>query len=153
MDHNLTGSTGKIVVSLKDDGYGGLYRSDAKTPHAKWSIVGNLFYDEGIAIVKTPHLFYYGKNKTEINFKGDFNVHSLVLNIPVKANEINLSQNSGFVSLPPTSNVNDSHLEAINISTVNIHDENMNIIMKANLAQPIIKTSEDEFVIRLKKDF
>ena len=32
-------------------------------------------------------------------------------------------------------------------------DENFNIIMRANFAQPIVKTEEDEFVIRLKEDF
>ena len=39
------------------------------------------------------------------------------------------------------------------VSTVNIHDDNFNIIMKANLSQPIPKTEEDEFIIRLKQDF
>ena len=77
----------------------------------------------------------------------------MILNIPVKANELNISQNPSFLNLPPSSNVNDAHLETVYISTVNIHDDNMNIIAKANLAQPIKKTSEDEFVIRLKKDF
>ena len=65
----------------------------------------------------------------------------------------NSSSNKTFVSNPPTVNKNDEHLEAIYISGVNIHDDNFNIIMKANFSQPILKTEEDEFIIRLKMDF
>jgi hypothetical protein len=39
------------------------------------------------------------------------------------------------------------------MTTVNIHDDNFNVIMKAQFAQPITKTEEDEFVVRLKQDF
>ena len=49
--------------------------------------------------------------------------------------------------------VSDRDLSTVYISTVNIHDDNFNIIMKANFAQPIFKTEEDEFIIRLKEDF
>ena len=48
---------------------------------------------------------------------------------------------------------NDVNLSTLYLTTVNIHDDNFNIIMKANFAQPIFKTDEDEFVIRLKEDF
>ena len=34
-----------------------------------------------------------------------------------------------------------------------LFDDNFNIIMRANFSQPILKTEEDEFVIRLKMDF
>ena len=48
---------------------------------------------------------------------------------------------------------NDKDLNTIMISSVNIHDENFNIIMRANFAQPITKTQKDEFIVRLKEDF
>ena len=58
-----------------------------------------------------------------------------------------------YVPNPPNSNDNNKDLESIYISAVNIHDDNFNIIMRAHFSQPILKTKEDEFVIRLKQDF
>jgi len=57
------------------------------------------------------------------------------------------------VSIPPSDSGNNKDLSTVYITTVNIHDENLNIIMKAHLSQPILKTEEDDFIIRLKEDF
>ncbi len=149
----LTGSNGRISIKISDDGEGSLYRSDCLTTQATWSSVGNIFYDEGVAIIKTPHLPYFMKDRSEINFTGEHNIHALNINVPVEKSVLNTSVNSTFRSLPPTDYVNDSNLESIMLSSINIHDENFNIIMKANFAQPINKTQDDEFVIRLKEDF
>jgi len=80
-------------------------------------------------------------------------VHSLVINVPAPRGFFDKSVNPSFVSLPKSENLNDEDTESIAITSVNIHDENFNIIMRANLAQPIIKDKSDEFVIRLKMDF
>lgn len=152
-DHDLTGSQGKVKITLNDDGIGSLYRADCLTEHAKWASVGNVFYDEGVAIIKTPHLFYYMKDKTDVEFQGEHNIHTMTVNVPVDRSILNTSVNNSFKSLPPSTNLNDKNLESIQITSVNVHDENFNIIMKANLAQPITKTSDDEFVVRLKEDF
>ena len=85
--------------------------------------------------------------------KGEQNLHTFIINVPVPRHLFNSSSNPTFVSLPPSENQNDKDKESILISAVNIHDENFNIIMRANLAQPITKTNEDEFIIRLKQDF
>ena len=65
----------------------------------------------------------------------------------------NSSSNPTFQNIKPSSNINDEELSTLYVTTVNIHDDNFNIIMKANFAQPIFKTEEDEFIIRLKEDF
>ena len=78
-DKDLTGSDGKIKVLLKDNGRGSLYRADALTSHAKWNSIGNVLYDEGIGLIKTPHLPYFCKNETNINFKGEQNLHTMIL--------------------------------------------------------------------------
>lgn len=152
-DNHVTGSRGRVQIKLKDDGIGGLYRADCLTEQANWATLGNVFYDEGVAIVKTPHLLYYMKDRSDISFTGEHNVHTLTINVPVERSILNTSVNPTFKSLPPTTNLNDSDLESIQLSSVNIHDENFNIIMKANFAQPITKTRDDEFVVRLKEDF
>jgi len=152
-EKDLTGSDGKIKVTLKDNKRGSLYRADCLTTHAEWNNVGTILYDEGIAMVKSPHLFYLNKNETNVSFKGEQNIHTMILNVPAYKELFTSSSNPTWVSLPPTNGVNDENLNSLYITTVNIHDDNFNIIMKANFAQPIIKTEEDEFIIRLKEDF
>ena len=152
-DNGLTGSDGKIKIKLKDNEMGSLYRCDALTKHAAWNNVGNVLYDEGIAIVKTPHLFFLNKDRTEVKFKGEQNIHTMILNIPAFKDMFNSSSNPSFVSIPPSTGTNNEDLSTLYVTTVNIHDDNLNIIMKANFAQPIFKTEEDDFIIRLKEDF
>ena len=96
---------------------------------------------------------YYCKDRTEISLTGEQNLHTLILNIPVDSGMVNSSSNPSFKSIAPSDNVNDSEKETTYITGVNIHDNNFNIIMKAQFAQPIIKSDDDEFIIRLKQDF
>ena len=152
-EDNLTGSEGKIKIRIKDNGQGSLYRADCKTKQATWNNIGDVLYHEGIIVLKTPHLPYFGKDKTDIKFKGDQNIHTMILNIPCEKGLLNSSSNKTYVPMPPTNAVSDRDLTTVYISTVNIHDDNFNIIMKANFSQPIPKTEEDEFIIRLKQDF
>jgi hypothetical protein len=152
-DKNLTGSEGKIKIKVKDNGRGLLHRADALTKIASWNSVGNIFYDEGVAILKSPHLFYYGKDLLDVKFKGEQNIHTMILNVPAYHEMFTSSSNPTFTSISPSSGANNEDLSTLYITTVNIHDDNLNIIMKANFSQPIFKTEEDEFIIRLKEDF
>lgn len=152
-EKDLTGSDGKIQIKLKDNERGSLYRADALTEHAKWNNVGTVLYDEGMAVVKSPHLFFFNKDETNVTFRGEQNLHTMILNVPAFKEMFTSSSNPTYVSIPPTTGANDEELSTLYVTTVNIHDDNFNIIMKANFAQPIFKTEEDEFVIRLKEDF
>ena len=152
-EKDLTGSDGKIKITLRDNERGSLYRADALTKHATWNNVGNVLYDEGMAVVKSPHLFFFNKNETNVTFRGEQNLHTMILNVPAFKEMFTSSSNPTFVSIPPSDNANDEEMSTLYITTVNIHDDNFNIIMKANFAQPIFKTEEDEFIIRLKEDF
>jgi len=152
-EENLTGSDEQIKITLKDNERGSLYRADAATKLAKWNNVGNVFYDEGVCIIKSPNLPYISKDKTDITFRGEQNIHTLMFDIPAFQNMFNSSSNPTFKNITPSTSSNDDDLSTLYITTVNIHDDNFNIIMKANFAQPIFKTEEDEFIIRLKEDF
>ena len=87
-----------------------------------------------------------------MKFTGEHTIHTLIVNVPVDRSILNNSTNTTFKPLPPSENLNDQELTSIQLS-FNIHDENFNIIMRANFAQPITKTEEDEFTVRLKEDF
>ena len=150
---SLTGSGGKINITLKDNGAGGLYRDDALTPAATWATVGNIFYDQGIAIIKSPNLYYFGKDNFSTEFNGSQNIHTYTLDAICPAGEINSSSNPSYLSFPPTKQQNETADNFVYITGINIHDDNFNVIMRANLAQPVLKRPDDEILFRLKQDF
>ena len=47
----------------------------------------------------------------------------------------------------------DKNKKFVYITGVNIHDDNFNIIMRANLAQPVLKRVSDGFLFKIKQDF
>ena len=76
IDSNITGSESVFNITLKDDGYGSLYRADAKTEHATFNNVGNVFYNEGVMLVKSPLLYNFGKDKFDIQFSGTVDINT-----------------------------------------------------------------------------
>jgi hypothetical protein len=152
-DEDLSGSMGKISITLKDDGQGSLYRADCLTEQATYNSVGNIFYDEGIVLIKSPHLSLFGKNQFRASFNGDQNTHVMAINVPCQPGLINSSSNPGFKVLSASLNANDVNSDFVYITGIYFHDDNMNVIMKANLAQPVVKRDEDEFLFRAKLDF
>ena len=104
-------------------------------------------------MLKSPHLPFYQKDKTDIKFRGEQNIHTMIINVPCPEWGFTSSSNATYKKVKVNDDANNQSLSPIYITGVNIHDDNFNIIMRANLSQPIIKTEEDEFVIRLKQDF
>ena len=152
-ENDLTGSSGKIKIKLKDNGDGGLYRADSITKHATWNKVGDVIYQEGLVTILSPHLVKFCEKTSSISFRGDQNLHTMIINTPFHVGLFNSSSNTKFVANTPTENINDKGKKALYVSALNIHDENFNIIMRAHFSQPILKTEEDEFIVRLKMDF
>ena len=152
-DNNLTGSNGDIKITLKDNERGSLYRADCETKQADFNSVGTILYDEGLAVIKTPNLPYFCKNTTDVAFKGEQNIHTMILNVPCYEWAFTSSSNETYTKIVPSTGANDEDNKTLYITSVNIHDDNFNIIMKANFSQPIFKASDDEFIIRLKQDF
>ena len=152
-DPFYTGSNGKISMTLRDDGHGGLYRADCLTEQAKWANVGNIFYDHGLGIVKSPHIAHFGKDYFDCDFAGMQNVHIMTVNAFAPASQVNSSSNPGYLPLSATLNANDNAPEFTYITSINLHDENLNVIMRANLAQPVLKRWVDEYLFKVKMDF
>jgi len=152
-DKNISGSRGKVSITLKDDGHGSLYRADCLTEQATYNNVGNIFYDEGIVLIKSPHLNLFGKNQFEASFSGEQNIHVMSVNVPCQPGLINSSSNPGFKVLSASLDANDVNSEFVYITGIYFHDDNMNVIMKANLAQPVVKRDDDDFLFRVKMDF
>lgn len=153
-DTAVTGSGGELSVLIKDDKSGNLYRADSLSKVATWNSVGNVLYEEGIFIIKTPQLPYFGKNSFEIEFEGLQNIHTLEVNVPARLGKLNSSSNPSFNNdIIPSSYANAQDHTFVGISGVLLHDDNLNVIGRANLAQPVIKSQSDKYMFRIKIDF
>lgn len=144
---DLSGSMNKII--LADDSNGALYRYNEYSS-APYSWVGNIFYNEGIALVTNPHLYRISRRRIEIEFSGENSVyvHTLRLKIP-----------DSRMSLPSSKIVYETENEfskdssAVIIDSINVHDKNYNIIYRARLAQPFRISENDPVMIKLKMDY
>lgn len=152
-DMQVSGSGGRMTFKVRDDGHGNLYRADSKTEHAKWASVGNVLYEEGIAVIKTPNMPFFGKDSFRITFSGQRNVYVLEVMVPATNSLFNSSSNPTYKELAPSNYISETAKKFTYLTGINLHDNNMNVIGRANLAQPIIKREEDKIVVRLRMDF
>jgi hypothetical protein len=152
-DWNFSGSAEPIRVTLKDDGYGNLYRADASGSLATWNNVGNVFYDEGIVVIKSPHLFQFGKNCFNISFKGERNIHVYTIEALAPSNMLNSSSNPRYIPVSASMYANDDDKKFVYLDTINFHDENYNVVMRTQLAQPIVKRTGDKYMFRTRLDW
>ena len=152
-DPAVTGSAGRVKITLKDNGKGNLYRADTTGSHATWATVGTILYDEGLGIVKAPTIPRFGKDNFEINLMGQQNIYSLRLSVPAEAGGLGESVNPTFRNLAPSALPSDKNQEFTYITNVNLLDENLNVICKTNYSQAIVKRVNDRFMIRIKLDF
>jgi len=155
-DSSLSGSAGRISIKLKDDGFGNIYRSDCLTPVSTWNSVGNIFYNEGIVVIKSPHLFFFGKDKYEMSFKGEHKLFSSKYQVLAPRGLINSSSNLTYIAneLALSASLDlDEKEKFVYISGLNFHDENLNVVAKATLAQPIMKREGERILFKVTFDF
>lgn len=153
IDPSLSGSGGVMSITLKDDGRGNIYRADCLTSASTWNSVGNCYYSEGIILIKSPHLYFFGKEGYELSFRGEQNVHVMKINALAPANMLNSSSNPNFKPVHPSGMPNDPDKEFVYITALNLHDDNYNVVAKAQLAQPLVKRYGDRYMLRVKIDF
>jgi hypothetical protein len=151
-DTNLSGSGGRFGITLKDDGMGNIYRADCVTPASTWNSCGNIYYNEGIVVIKTPHLYFYGKEGFNISFRGEQNIHTLKVEVVAPQHMLNSSSNPTFVQLPASGIKTDNDPYYVYISGLNFHDESLNVVAKTQLAQPIVKRHGDRVMFKVTFD-
>jgi len=149
----LTGSDERIRVTLKDDGKNGLYRADCETPHAYWNTQGLLFENEGLGLVTAPTLPFFAKHQWICSFDTNNSVHVFSVDVVVPAGYANKSQNPTYRTFPPSASPDETASSFVYIDTINLHDENLNVVARATLSQPVLKRPQDAFTFRLKMDY
>lgn len=152
-DLDPVGVDQSFQLRLKDNGRGNIYRANAKSENAYWASVGNVFYGDGIIILKSPHLSLFGKNNFKITFEGERKVYVFEISVPVPQNLFNSSSNPQFKKLMPSNGYNETASEFTYLTGIQLHDENFNVVGRAHLAQPFIKREGDRVVIKLRMDY
>jgi len=152
-DTAMTGSGGEINITLKDDGKGNLYRDNTNSEPATWSSVGNVLYDDGIIAIKSPHLSLFGLDGYTLTFEGERNIHTMEYQIPAPAGLINSSSNPQYKKLIPSDYDSENADEFVYMSGLQLHDNNLNVVMRSNFAQPIIKRDGDRILVKIRVDF
>ena len=152
-DSSITGSGGKVSITLRDNGYGNIYRADSLTPHAEWNSVGNIFYNEGVVVIKTPNIPFFGKEQYEMSFQGENTIHVLKVSAEAASSLVNSSSHPNFLKLSSSFDANETDPNFVYITNIDFLDENLNVVMKTNLGQPIKKRSGDKILFRVKMDF
>lgn len=153
-DTSITGSGGQVSITIKDNGMGGLYRADANTTHAIANNIGNIFYNEGLIIIKNPSLYFFGKDEFEMSMRGNRNVHVMKIETLAPRNTANSSSNPSYIQgLRPSADQIDEDDNFVYITGINFHDDNLNVVARTKLAQPIIKRDRTKLMFRTKIDF
>ena len=154
-DNDLSNSGGKVGITLKDDGYGCLYRADSVNGSlAVNNSVGNIFYDNGLVLIKNPSLYFFGKNGFSCTFEGDRNIHVLKMDLYANPLELVSSSNPSWSpSLEASDLLNDYDKRYVYITDLYIHDDNLNVLAKTKLASPVLKRTGEKLVFHVKIDF
>ena len=88
-----------------------------------------------------------------MNFRGETRKVVASYTVIAGPGEFNLSKNKSYKAFPPTDLISEAADEFVYITGINLHDDNLNVIMRAKLAQPIKKREYDELAFRLRYDF
>jgi len=152
-DANISGSDGAFSVTLRDDGNGNLFRCDSTGSHASWSSCGHVFYDEGLAVIKSPHLWRFGQKQFYASWQGERPIYVAKYDAFAPAQAVNSSSNSSYQELLPSQNSSEPAESNVYIAGTVWLDSKMNVVMRAKLAQPALKRAGSTVTIRHRIDY
>ena len=105
---------------------------------------------------KSPHINFFGKDQYEMSFRGEYSMHSSKYSLLAPSGLLNSSSNPSYA---PLRNIISASIDPIDndlfvyITNINLHDENLNVVAKASLAQPIIKREPEKILFKLGFDY
>lgn len=163
-----------LVRVLVDDGRGGLYLSGSacssslanKEDYAgvAWNKVGNVFYGEGLIVIKDPSLHDFGRDDGasahpsdtfQLSFRGDSRIPVKMLMCRIDRGEFNATANQTFYDVDP----DDGSWEprhasgTVRVTTVGLYNGDRELVGVARLADPVRIRPRDRINIRLRMDF
>lgn len=175
-----SGSFG-LVRTLIDDGRGGLFLSGTAVSSSlnvatgvtspeesyrgvEWTKVGNVFYDEGLVVIKDPALLDFAAPWTaasvhrddllQFSFRGDSRIPVKTLMCRIDRGDINASLNQTFWEAEEDGDRIRRHPSgSIYVSSVGIYNSDRELVGIARLAEPLRVRPRDRMNIKLRMDF
>lgn len=174
-DRSYSSTSRRLIRIIRDNGRGGLYVSGSMLSSSlherasyrgvEWRLIGNVFYDEGLIVIKDPAMLDLGDDGTaastahassrlSLTFRGVHRVPTLHVSCRMPPGELNASNNTSFSRV-------DTHLgrtvrvredDVTYVTAVGIYDERHRLVGVAKLAQPIRKRPRDGLNVRVKID-
>jgi len=155
---SFTGSdvSGSTIRTFYDNGRGGLYSGSVSG-----TLIGNIFYSEGIATLHAADLSTsFGSGTMTFDFKGDHTIPVKIMRCRAPAGELNCSTNPSYSRIKTdvsASNRNEREIIMENkttyITKVGLYNEHFELIAVASLAHPIRKDEDKDLQIRLRWDW
>jgi hypothetical protein len=152
-DYNSAGEWREIF----DNGRGGVYSGSLTA-----TLVGNIFYDEGIVTLTKPDLIDFANVSTEnlkwrVNFKGINNIPIKIFNCRCPAGDCNASTNPTFYQQPDTGDYKNQKEIIMDkkdtyITTIGLYNDQFELVAMAKLSMPIKKELATNINFRLKID-
>lgn len=167
-----SGSYGLVRV-LNDDGRGNLYLSGSVSSSSlagredyngvTWNKVGNVFYGEGLIVIKEQSLLdmwrpdgftSHPNDLLQLSFRGQSRVPVKTLMCRVDRGDVNASANPTFWSTDADGNRIRRHPSgSIYATTVGIYNSQRELVGVARFAEPIRIRGRDRFNLKLRMDF
>jgi hypothetical protein len=159
---------------LVDDGRGGLYLSGSAGSSSLdqreeyqgvyWNKVGNVFYTEGLIVIKDPALMNFGfRNPTsslsndilQVSFAGQSGIPTKVFSCRINGAAANASRNDTFaVRNEQTGKLVRVHDDGMTwVTAVGLYNKERRLVAVAKLASPVRNRERDRINIRLRLDF
>lgn len=148
--------SGPTLRTIFDNGLGGLLKSGSNDV-----FVGNIFYSEGIIVLKDPDLWNWGtvasgEEKFSIGFSGTNTIPVNIYRCLMPPGELNFSNNSSFMVSGSDEYKGGmiSHFSGspIMITGIGLYNKKRELLGIAKFAQPIEKTLERSIIIKLRQD-
>jgi hypothetical protein len=152
-DLSVTGSNSNSQMVLRDNGRGNLFRSDCSSSASRNSSVGNIFYEDGIILLKHPNLFFFGKDGFTVSFEGQETLHVSKFDCLAPSQMVTSSSNPNFLPVSSSNLPYETSQKYVYVTNVNIHDENLNVVARSTLSQPFKKRIDDKFLVRVQLDW
>lgn len=162
-----------LVRTIVDDARGGLYLSGSVCSSSLanreeyagvgWNKVGNVFYGEGLIVIRDPTLLDFGRtdgaalaptDTLALSFRGDSRVPVKTLMCRIDHGEYNCTTNPTFFTTGSAGERLRRHASgSIRVSTVGIYNSDRELVAVARLADPVRIRVRDRINIRLRLDF
>ncbi len=165
-----SGSYG-LVRTLIDDGRGGLFVSGSMASGStesyrgvEWNKVGNVFYGEGLIVIKDPSLFDFGRidgvsshpdDTLQLSFKGDSRIPVKTLSCRIDRGEFNATLNPTYRDEDEDDGVWERRFTSgtVRVTTVGLYNSDRELVGVARLADPVRIRARDRLNIRIRMDF